>query len=161
MIDKLKHAVALLASFEEAMPHHDAIYETVNGDWGTTDEGYRKMPPLLRSSLSWRKAVDPEKLKQFEGLVHFLKEAIFGVDCDNDSAVSVIVIDRGRDQRRGMNFKVPRISDKPTFKEIMTARDCASTNAKIAQGIVDDIERELKFFMEDNKALFEQEGKLE
>jgi len=138
------------------MPHHDAVCDAT-GNWVAGGDP----PPLLRFSDTWRKAVDPEKLEQFKGLVHFLKEAIFGVDCDNDSAVRVIVIDRARDQRRGMNFKIPRIPDKPTLKEIMTARECASANAKIAQGVVDDIEREFKFFMEDNKDLFEQKGKLE
>lgn len=156
MSDKLEQAKALLAAFEEAMPHHDAICDTVTQGCAGEDD-----PPLLRCSASWREAVDPEKLKQFQGLIHFLKEAIFGIDCDSDSAVRVIVIDRGRDQRRGMNFKIPRISDNPTFKEIWDVRRCAITNAKIAQGIVEDMDREFEFFMEDNKELFEREGKLE
>ena len=87
--EKLERAKALLELFEEDLQHADEIHETVSGDWGTDDKGFRALPPLLKTSLSWSKAVDPEKLKRFETLVYFLKDAMFGVDCDSDSAVQI------------------------------------------------------------------------
>ena len=146
MNEKLKAAKALLAAFEAALPAADGIHETVSM-W---EDG---APPLLRQSYSWHDAMkdNKEKLDQFEGLVHFLSEAIFGVDYDHDSAVSLSFIDRSRYQHRHLPFKVPRLSEKPTLKEIMKARDLAQTNAKSAQNIVNDIEAELKFFLEHMK----------
>lgn len=147
----LELAQKLLAVFEECLPHVDEIHNTVS-KWEN-----KKRPPLLRSRESWRKCMEGnvEKLEQFEGLVHFLAEAMFGVDCDHDSVISMSFIDRSRYQHRHPPFKVPRLPDNPTLKQIMTARELAQTNAACAQEVLRHVEVELKFFMEDNKQLFE------
>jgi hypothetical protein len=147
--DKLERAKALLTAFEEALPHCEAICDTVS-DWVAGEDA----PPLLRSSYSWREAVDPEKLNKFRMLLFFLGEAIFGVDCDNDSALRIILIDRARDLRRP-GFAIPRISDKPTLKEILYSLQRARLDVRSSQSVVDEVERELEFFLEDNAHLLE------
>jgi hypothetical protein len=144
--ERLERAKKLLAAVEEAMPYTDEIHKTVS-QW----DADKNPPPLLRSSYSWSEAMESneEKLKQFETIVHFLTETIFGVDCDNDSVLNFVFIDKSRYQHRLPPFKVPRLPDKSTLKEIMRALDLAKTNAKTAQSVVNGVEVELKFYMED------------
>lgn len=150
MTNKLDLAKKLLAVFKEAMPHYDAICDTVS-DWVAGEDP----PPLLRCSYTWSEAVVPEEFDQFRGLLHFLNEAIFGVDCDNDSAVKIVLVDKARDMRR-FGFAIPRIPrEGSTLKDIMTALQRARSGTKIAQGIVEEVERELEFFLEDNAHLLE------
>ena len=146
----LKRAIGLLKTFRECMPLCEGIIETVR-KWED-----RVPPPLMRSSPTWRDAMkgNREKLEQFEGLVYFLTEAIFGVDCDGDSVISTSFIDKSRYLHRHPPFRVPRLPDKPTFKQIMEARELAQTNVASAQEVLRVIEVDLKFFMEDNKDLF-------
>ena len=148
----LDQAQELLATVEAALPCVEGLCGTVR-EWNGSEP-----PPLLRSSASWRDAMkgNEKKLEQFESLVYFLTEAIFGVDCDHDSVVTTRFIDRSRYQHRHPPFRIPRLPDKPTFKEIMRARELAQTNVDAARETLRHIEVELKFFMEDNPELFEE-----
>jgi hypothetical protein len=88
----LNRAKALLEAIKTALPHADGIHEATSG-WVAGEDP----PPLLKSSDSYRKAVDPETLAQFRTLTSFLTDALFGVDCDNDHAVRFAFVDQGRE----------------------------------------------------------------
>ena len=88
--DGIKRAKKFLKAVREALKHAKAIHATVSVYPEVEGKPYRDSPPLLKESAGWE--VDPEEFEAFEYLVHFMSEAIFGVDCDSDSAVRMAFV---------------------------------------------------------------------
>lgn len=63
--------------------------------------------------------------------------------------MSFCFIDKSRYQHRHPPFKIPRLPDKPTIKEILRVRELAQTNVASAQETLRQIEAEMKFLLED------------
>jgi hypothetical protein len=96
--EDLNNAKVFLDAVHRALENAEGINKATN-EW-TRQEGelYNTAPPLLKQSVSWLEAVDPDTFKKFNLLVDFMRDALFGVDCDNDSAVRFATVDMAREE---------------------------------------------------------------
>lgn len=151
--EDLARAQRLIFAVSEALPQIDKILKTTNC-WS---EDRNTPPPLLKQSASWRDAVDPKTFKQFGKLIDFLRDALFGVDCDNDSAVQFVLRDCGREEDFLPSFRVPRIGDRATIRQRFEQLELAKSNLKCIQSRIESMER---VFMEmDLKKIIQQEDR--
>lgn len=102
----LPAAERLLAAVNEAMENVDEIVKCTD-EWQQEDSNYPSAPPLLKQSASWSDAVDKGTYDKFQKLVGFLTDALFGVDCDSDSAVRFQFVNMAQEE----NF-LPRVTVK-------------------------------------------------
>lgn len=103
--NRLKAAKKFLAAVNEALEAADEIHKTTS-DW--SDSG-NKEPPLLRTTASYKDAVDKETFRRFDLLIDFMRDAVFGVDCDYDSAVRYEIVDLARYENFLSGVSVPRV----------------------------------------------------
>jgi hypothetical protein len=132
----LELAQALLKTANAAMENIEEVCDTV-GRWD--DDG--NPPPLLKTVSSYTSDVDKEKFEQFHSLVHFLREAIFGVDVDNDSVVRFSLVHLGMHENVLPTFYVPRADwGDPLDKRFQQVK-LAQANADVLQARVDSMRK--------------------
>jgi len=155
--NRLKRAKKFLKAVREALKHVDEIHDTTN-EWTENEKtGATKAPPLLKQSATWSDAVDPETFERFEKLVDFMRDALFGVDCDCDSAVSFVIVDRAREETQLPISRVPRVGwDEPLIKQYRQLR-ALKLNLSCLQERVSAKERGLE---EDISKLLRKEERL-
>lgn len=100
-------AKEFLRAVKKALKHAKEIHNA-SSEW-TTDEkkGYAKKPPMLRTTSNWE--VDDDTFEAFELLVDFMSNALFGVDCDSDSAVLIAMVNRKKHENFLPTCRVPRM----------------------------------------------------
>lgn len=158
--EELARAQRLLRAVEEALPHVDSILKTTDL-WckrpGAKSDYDRDPPPLLKQSATWREAVDPETLKQFSTLIDFLRMALFGVDCDNDTAVRFVLRDVGREEDFLPSVRVPRVKGDSSVAKRFHQLEMAKINLKCVQSRVEQLERS---FESDLKEIVKRDDRL-
>jgi hypothetical protein len=143
-------AERLLAAVGEALENIDDVVECTD-EW-SGDGADRRPPPLLKSSHSWGDAVDKNTYEKFQRLVGFLTDAMFGVDCDNDSAVRFRFVDMSREENFLPAATVSRVDyeaplDKWLYQLelVKMIRDSVAERVKSMERVLDsDIKTEIR-----------------
>lgn len=135
--DDVARAERLLHAVTEALPQIDNILKTTD-EWS---DDLKTKPPLLRTSYSYRDAVDPETFKQFSTLIDFLRMAVFGVDCDCDPAIRFDLLDRSREEDFLPACRVPRVGDDASIAKRFQQLELARINLKCIQSTVERMEK--------------------
>jgi hypothetical protein len=147
----LNRAKALLEAIKTALPHADGIYKATN-DWVAGEDP----PPLLKFSGSYQEAVDTKTLEQFKTLVAFMTDAVFGVDCDHDSAVRFAFVDQGREENLLPFWRIKRVDDVDgSLEDRLRQMELMQNVADSAQAKADHMK---KFLDEDIKAVVRREA---
>lgn len=75
--------------------------------------------------------LDPEKVSKFWDKIYKMADKEFGLDCDSDSRVQIIVVDRSR--RYGIQFRQIAYEHKASsLKELEEIMDSTMSNLKLA-----------------------------
>lgn len=145
----LDKANKLLTAVREALESADEILATTT-DW--TDDP----PPLLKQNYSWKEAVDPKTFDQFEKLTAFLVNALFGIDCDHDSAVRFQMVNLNKEENFLPQMTVPRTNFRSSLSKRYRQYEVAKIILSCVQSRVETMERCLDH---DLKSLIEKTSK--
>lgn len=131
----LPAAKRLMDAVNEALENVDEIV-ACSEHW-SEDGDHLEAPPLLKQSACYKEAVDPAILKKFEGLVSFMTDVLFGVDCDNDHAVRFQIVDQGREENflpdiviKRLGYKAPIDKQMRQVELVKMIRDSVSERLK-------------------------------
>lgn len=131
----MQAAEKLLAVLTESLDSADEILETTR-EWSDDQP-----PPLLKCSASYKEAVDRKTFKKFKNLLCFMVDALFGVDCDHDSAVRYRLVDLAREENFLPHMTVPRLGFGAPIDKQLEQLSAAKSNLAAIQERVKLIER--------------------
>jgi hypothetical protein len=134
-----------LSQFMEAMKHVDKIE-----DASTWKKDKWDTPPLCKVRDDYE--VDEKTFKDFEKILYFLTLAVFGTGSEGRSRgrfVDFYLKDKTKDYAALPMWRITR-PDKVenSLRKLLRARDLADGNAKMAQSVVEDFDRYIKYALD-------------